>query len=60
MVAGQREFGLLEDEVLEEAVAPGVEELIGVTGGENAEDASPHSLPGQLMRIGRLRAAHEW
>jgi hypothetical protein len=35
----------------------GVEELIGVAGGEDAEGAegaSPHSLPGQLIRIGRL------
>ena len=54
VVAGQREFGLLEGQGLEEAVEPGVEELVGVAGGEAAEGAHPHSLPGQFMRIGRL------
>jgi hypothetical protein len=54
VVTDQIELGLLEDEVLEEAVAPGVKELIGVTGGKDAEDASRHSLPGRLMRISWL------
>jgi hypothetical protein len=30
---------------LEEGVEPGVEELVGVAGGEAAEGAHPHSLP---------------
>ena len=54
MVEGQREFGLLEGEVLEETVESEVKELFGVAGGEAAEGAHPHSLPGQFMRIGRL------
>jgi hypothetical protein len=53
-VTGKREFGLLEGQGLEEGAEPGVEELVGVAGGEAAEGVHPHSLPGQLMRIGRL------
>jgi hypothetical protein len=45
VVTGKKEFGLLEGQGLEEGVEPGVEELVGVAGGEAAEGASPHSLP---------------